>query len=201
MKRISVKTANEYEVLIGQGLLANAGESIAAACRGRRAVIVTDSNVAGLYSSKLTGALTGAGFETATFVFEAGEERKNEKTLFEILGFIADRKLSRQDLVIALGGGVTGDMAGLAASLYMRGIDYVQVPTSILAAVDSSVGGKTAIDLPQGKNLAGTFHQPSLVIIDTDVFETLPERDYCSGFAEVIKYGMIDDPQILDKIE
>ena len=201
MKRIKVRTGKEYDVLIGGGLLADAGELIAEARPGRRAVIVTDSNVGGYYGDQLAESLSRSGFETATFVFTAGEENKNARTLFDILGFIADCRLTREDLVIALGGGVTGDMAGLAAAMYMRGIDYVQVPTSILAAVDSSVGGKTAIDLPQGKNLAGAFHQPALVIIDTEVFGTLPKRDYCSGFAEIIKYGMIEDPQILEQIK
>lgn len=200
MKRIKVRTGKEYEVLIGQGLLAEAGKAIGEVCRGRRAVIVTDSNVAGYYAETWSSALTQSGFTADTCIFPAGEEHKNAKTLFDIIGFIADCRLTREDLVVALGGGVTGDMAGLAAALYMRGIDYVQVPTSILAAVDSSVGGKTAIDLPQGKNLAGAFYQPSLVIIDTDVFESLPQRDYCSGFAEVIKYGMIEDPRILEQI-
>ena len=201
MKRIKVRTGKEYDVLIGRGLLADAGELIAEARPGRRAVIVTDSNVGGYYGDQLAESLSRSGFETATFVFTAGEENKNARTLFDILGFIADCRLTREDLVIALGGGVTGDMAGLAAAMYMRGIDYVQVPTSILAAVDSSVGGKTAIDLPQGKNLAGAFHQPALVIIDTEVFGTLPKRDYCSGFAEIIKYGMIEDSQILEQLK
>ena len=201
MKRIRVRTDREYDVLIGAGLLADAGELIAGTCPGRRAVVVTDSNVAGYYGEELVRALTCAGFEAETFVFAAGEESKNAGTLFDILGCMADHGLTREDLVVALGGGVTGDMAGLAAAMYMRGIDYVQVPTSILAAVDSSVGGKTAVDLPQGKNLAGAFHQPALVIIDTEVFGTLPRRDYCSGFAEVIKYGMIEEPRILEQIE
>ena len=201
MKRIKVRTGKEYEVLIGQGLLAEAGKAIGEVCRGRRAVIVTDSNVAGYYAETLSSALIQSGFTADTCIFPAGEEHKNAKTLFDIIGFIADCRLTREDLVVALGGGVTGDMAGLAAAMYMRGIDYVQVPTSILAAVDSSVGGKTAIDLPQGKNLVGAFHQPALVIIDTEVFGTLPERDYCSGFAEIIKYGMIEDPQILERIK
>lgn len=200
MITVEVNASKKYDVVIGQGLLEQAGKYLSDISEGTRAAVITDSNVSSLYADTLEEALEREGFTVSTFVFEAGEENKRGETLLQMLSFIADSKLTRRDLVLALGGGVTGDMAGLAAAMYMRGIDYVQIPTSILAAVDSSVGGKTAIDLPQGKNLAGAFYQPSLVIIDADVFKTLPRRDFCSGFAEVVKYGMIADPKILESI-
>ena len=199
--KLTIKTTNEYDVMIGSGLLDQTGELVREVCPDVSIALVTDSNVSKLYGGKVADSLRDAGMEVSSFVFEAGEAGKTGKTLLQILEFMAEAGLSRKDVVIALGGGVKGDLAGLAAAMYMRGIRYVQIPTSILAAVDSSVGGKTAIDLPQGKNLAGAFHQPSLVIIDTVVFGTLPQRVFNSGFGEVIKYAMISDPGILGMIE
>ena len=200
MKTIEVKTEKKYNVLVGRELLDEAGKLISEVSRGEKIFLVSDSNVAGLYMERVEKSLSRAGFNLSSFVFPAGEENKTGETLLKMLGAMADSGLTRKDTAVALGGGVTGDLTGLGAAMYMRGIDYVQIPTSVLAAVDSSVGGKTAIDLPQGKNLAGAFHQPSLVIVDTDVFQTLPERDYNNGFAEVIKYGMIEDPGIIELI-
>lgn len=197
MKTIEVKTEKKYDALVGRELLDEAGKLISEVSRGEKIFLVSDSNVAGLYMERVEKSLSRAGFAVTSFVFPAGEENKTGETLLKMLGAMADSGLTRKDTAVALGGGVTGDLTGLGAAMYMRGIDYVQIPTSVLAAVDSSVGGKTAIDLPQGKNLAGAFHQPSLVIVDTEVFDTLPERDYNNGFAEVIKYGMIQDPEII----
>jgi 3-dehydroquinate synthase len=145
--------------------------------------------------------LCDAGFETVKFVFPAGEKSKNVPTLLSLLNFMAGGRITRDSTVFALGGGVVGDLAGLAASLYMRGVGLVQLPTTLLAAVDSSVGGKTAVDLPAGKNLMGAFYQPDLVICDTDTLGTLPDSEFSNGCAEVIKYAFISDASILDMLD
>ncbi|NLW74082.1 MAG: 3-dehydroquinate synthase [Clostridiales bacterium] len=180
--------------------MAKAGRLAAGVRRPGRAVIVTDSNVDLLYSDKLAASLREAGFDAVKFVFPAGEKSKNASTLLSLLNFMAESRLTRIDTVFALGGGVVGDLAGLAASLYMRGVGLVQLPTTLLAAVDSSVGGKTAVDLPAGKNLMGAFYQPDLVICDTDTLGTLPEAEFSNGCAEVIKYGFIRDAAILNML-
>lgn len=198
MKSILVNASRTYEVRIGSGLLSQAGELSAPLIRGRDAVIVSDSNVWPLYGKTVADSLNRAGFRTDHFVFPAGETSKNTQTLVELLTFLARKGLTRSDAVFALGGGVTGDMAGLAASLYLRGIPCVQLPTSLLSVVDSSVGGKTAVDLPEGKNLVGTFTQPHLVLCDIDTLATLPAPVYAEGWAEIIKYGMIRSKELLD---
>lgn len=198
MKSITVNASRTYEVRIGSGLLSQAGELSAPLIRGRDAVIVSDSNVWPLYGQIVADSLTRAGFRVDHFVFPAGETSKNTQTLVELLTFLARKGLTRSDAVFALGGGVTGDMAGLAASLYLRGVPCVQLPTSLLSVVDSSVGGKTAVDLPEGKNLVGTFTQPHLVLCDTDTLDTLPAAVYAEGWAEIIKYGMIRSRELLD---
>ena len=200
MRKVTVNASKKYDILIGSGLLCMAGEMIKQVAGGSCAAIISDSNVAPLHMEKVKKTLEGAGYRVETYVFEAGESNKNIDTFEEILNFFADSKLDRTDVVAALGGGVTGDMAGFAASVYLRGIHLVQLPTTVLAAVDSSVGGKTAINLPAGKNLAGAFYQPELVICDTDTFATLPDREYKSGFAEIIKYAVIAQPKLLDMI-
>ncbi len=201
METILVSASKEYEVIIGKDILPSLGGRCASVFGKSRAVIVTDSNVAPLWLEKTEKSLGEAGIETLSFVFKAGEESKNKETLFELLEFMAKNKLTRTDFAVALGGGVTGDMTGLAASLYLRGIEFVQVPTTLLAAVDSSVGGKTAVNLTAGKNLMGAFYQPSLVLCDTLTLGTLPDEIFADGMAEVIKYGVIFDRELFDSVK
>ena len=201
MEIIKVNASKEYEVVIGRGILPTLGERCLSLFGKSRAVIVTDSNVAPLWLNKAKSALEGAGIDTVEFIFPAGEDSKSKETLFELLEFAAENRITRSDFAVALGGGVTGDMTGLAASLYLRGIPFVQVPTTLLAAVDSSVGGKTAVNLAAGKNLAGAFYQPSLVLCDTDTLSTLPACEFANGMAEVIKYGVIFDKDLFDKVQ
>lgn len=200
MEIIRVSASKEYDVVIGKGVLPSLGEKCVSLFGKSKAVIVTDSNVKTLWLDAAEKSLKLAGIETAVFVFDAGEDSKNASVLFELVEFMAENKLTKTDFAVALGGGVTGDMTGLAASLYLRGISFVQVPTTLLAAVDSSVGGKTAVNLPSGKNLMGAFYQPSLVLCDTDTLSTLPENEFANGMAEVIKYGVIFDKDLFDKV-
>ncbi|WP_313553037.1 3-dehydroquinate synthase [Brevundimonas sp.] len=186
-----------YDVVVGRGLLAQAGGRIAPLAKGRT-VIVTDETVAAIHGAALAESLAAAGVNTQTVAVPAGEGSKSFAQLERVLDRLLEIGLDRKDVVIALGGGVVGDLAGLAAALYMRGIDFVQVPTTLLAQVDSSVGGKTAIDTPRGKNLVGAFHQPRLVLADIDVLATLPERQVRSGWAEVLKHGLICDAAFFD---
>ena len=196
MKIIKVNASRSYDVKIGSNLLPSLGAEVAALCKAGKACIVSDSNVWPLYGEKVENSLRDAGFETVHFVFPAGEKSKNGTVYLELLNFLAENKLTRSDILVALGGGVVGDMTGFAAATYLRGVAYIQVPTTLLAAVDSSVGGKTAIDLPAGKNLCGAFYQPALVLCDTDALNTLPEDVFRDGCAEVIKYGVLYDPQL-----
>lgn len=198
IKTIHVSASRDYDVLIGSDLLAAAGEHIAGVKQPCKAAIVTDSNVAPLYEAAVRDSLAAAGFTTCTYVFPAGEASKNLSTYGDILGFCAEQRLTRTDLIVALGGGVTGDMAGFAAASYLRGIDYIQIPTTLLSAVDSSVGGKTAVDIPAGKNLVGAFKQPLLVLCDIDTFGTLPDEVFADGCAECIKYGVLQSPRLLE---
>lgn len=200
MKTIEVSASGSYQVKIGSGLLSTLGVQVAGICRSGTAAIVSDSNVWPLYGKIATESLENAGFRVVSFVFSAGEESKNGQTYLELLNFLASRQVTRSDCLIALGGGVVGDLTGFAAATYLRGIAYIQVPTTLLAAVDSSVGGKTAIDLPAGKNLAGAFYQPRLVLCDTDTLTTLPEEIFRDGCAEVIKYGVLYDPQLFSQL-
>lgn len=193
MKSIPVSASRSYQVLIGKGLLQESGTHIAALGKTGTAAIISDDSVWPLYGKTVKNSLKSAGFEVAHWVFPAGEASKNGQTYLSILQFLAENKLTRTDFIVALGGGVVGDMAGFAAATYLRGIAYVQIPTTLLAMVDSSVGGKTAIDLPIGKNLVGAFYQPSLVLCDTHALDTLPTEDFRDGCAEVIKYGVLYD--------
>lgn len=201
MNTVTVNTSSPYCVHIGHGLLPHAGSMIAALGLSGKAAILSDSNVWPLYGELLSNSLKKAGFECCYYFFDAGEERKNGATYLQILNFLAQNQLTRSDVLIALGGGVVGDMAGFAASTYLRGIRYVQIPTSLLAMVDSSVGGKTAIDLDAGKNLAGTFYQPSLVVCDPQVLDTLSEDVFRDGCAEVIKYAVLFDPDLFSHLK
>lgn len=201
MKKVTIEAGAPYDVWIGSGLLKQAGSLIGERIEPCRVVVVTDTNIAPLYAGTVEEGLKAAGFTVSLHVFPAGEAHKSMETLTGILTALADAGLTRTDLVVALGGGVTGDMAGLAASLYLRGIRYVQLPTTLLAAVDSSVGGKTAIDFAGRKNIVGAFYQPALVICDTDAFDTLTPPVYRDGLAESIKYGVICDAELFRQFE
>lgn len=195
---IKVEAKKEYDVVVGTGLLADCGESIKAVTGVCRAAVITDSNVSKLYLDKVIKSLGLAGFETDSFVFRAGESSKNIETLSEILEFLAENSYTRSDILVALGGGVVGDITGFAAAVYLRGVRFVQLPTTLLAMVDSSVGGKTAIDLAAGKNLAGAFYQPEVVLADTDTLKTLDKTELANGFAESIKYGVLFDNELFE---
>ena len=202
MKSIGVSApSGRYEVKIGSRLLDSLGSEVSACTAARRCVLVSGENVFPLYGDAALKSLRNAGLETYPLVFPAGEATKCLQRYGELLNFLAEKKLTRTDCVIALGGGVTGDLAGFAASTFQRGIAFVQVPTTLLAAVDSSVGGKTAVNLSAGKNQVGTFYQPSLVLCDTDTLDTLPVRERNAGFAEVIKYGILSDEPLFHALE
>ncbi|MBQ4361724.1 MAG: 3-dehydroquinate synthase [Lachnospiraceae bacterium] len=201
MKTIDIRTGRPYQVHIGSGIFSRAGEYVRSVLPGAvRAAVITDSNVGPLYLKEAEKALAGAGLEVISMTIKAGEESKNIGSFAEVLSFLAAGHITRSDCVIALGGGVVGDLAGFAAASYLRGIPYVQIPTSLLAMVDSSVGGKTAVDLPEGKNLAGAFHQPAVVVCDPQLLDTLPENVFRDGCAEVIKYGVLDDREMFDHL-
>ncbi len=196
MERVRVETEKPYDVLIGPGLLNRAGEEIARAVKPCRAAVITDDTVRILYGEAVTESLQKAGFETDIWAFPHGEQHKTMETLSDALEWLGGMALSRSDVVVALGGGVPGDLAGFAAAVYNRGTRFIQIPTTLLAAVDSSVGGKTAVDLAAGKNLAGAFHQPELVLCDTDVIRALPAELKRDGLAEMLKYGVLTDPDL-----
>ena len=201
MTTIHISASKPYDVQIGGGLLPTLGGKAAALCKGRTACIVSDDTVAALYEKTARTSLEKSGFTVHTYVFPHGEESKCGENFLKLLGFLAQCYLTRADLLIALGGGVTGDLTGFAAACYLRGVKYIQVPTTLLAMVDSSVGGKTAIDLPEGKNLCGAFYQPVLVLCDTDTLNTLPDEIFRDGCAEVIKYGVLGDRELFDKLK
>ena len=190
-----------YDILIGRGLLSEAGARIGALAKGARTAIITDETVASLHLAALQASLDAAGISHAAIVLPAGETTKSWAHLGEAIEAILAMRLERNDLVIALGGGVIGDLAGFAAAIIRRGMQYVQVPTTLLAQVDSSVGGKTAVNSPHGKNLIGAFHQPALVLADTALLDTLSAREMRAGYAETVKYGLIDQPDFYDWLE
>ena len=191
-----------YDILIGPGLLAHAGEEIARRLPGARAAVVTDENVAAAHLDALKAGLEAGGIAAAAVMtLPAGEKTKSFSHLQDVVDGVLAARLERRDIVIALGGGVIGDLAGFAAGVVRRGMHFVQVPTSLLAQVDSSVGGKTGINSPRGKNLVGVFHQPRLVLADTDVLDTLSPREFRAGYAEVAKYGLIDRPDFFAWLE
>jgi len=187
-----------YEVVVGQGLLRNAVEWAKPFLRNMRVLIVTDSHVAPLHGEALRAQFDAAGYRTDMIVVPAGEESKSYDGFKYVLDAMLDAGLDRKDMVLALGGGVIGDLTGFACAVYMRGIDFIQIPTTLLAQVDSSVGGKTAIDHEKGKNLIGAFWQPRLVLCDLDVLSTLPAREVRCGYAEVIKYGLLGDSEFFE---
>ena len=202
MKNLTVDLPGRaYDIKIGSGLLAQCGTLIRSVTKAETLAVVTDSNVGPLYLKTVEDSLKDAGFSVFSVTFPAGESSKNIHTLNLLYERFAEGGLTRGDGVVALGGGVTGDLTGFAAATMFRGVDFIQIPTTLLAQVDSSVGGKTAIDLPQGKNLVGAFYQPKLVLADTDCFRTLTDRIICDGMAEVIKYGMIADEKLFSLLE
>ncbi|MGO7031066.1 3-dehydroquinate synthase [Rhizobium ruizarguesonis] len=190
-----------YDILIGPGLIARAGAEIASRLKGRKAAVVTDENVAPLYLKTLVASLDEAGIASAEVVLPAGEKTKSFEHLITVCDKVLEARVERNDYVIALGGGVIGDLSGFAAGIVRRGVRFVQVPTSLLSQVDSSVGGKTGINSRHGKNLIGVFHQPDLVLADTDVLNSLSEREFRAGYAEVAKYGLIDKPDFFAWLE
>ncbi len=190
-----------YDILIGPNLIAEAGTILAERFPGRRYGIVTDENVAKAQLPRLAAGLDAAGLKYDVITVPAGEGTKNYAMLEKVVEGLLAAKLERGDLVIALGGGVIGDLAGFAASITRRGMDFVQMPTSLLAQVDSSVGGKTGINSPHGKNLVGAFHQPKLVLADLSALNSLDRRQFAAGYAEVAKYGLIDDPEFFDWLD
>jgi 3-dehydroquinate synthase len=201
MRTVKVDTSSPYDILIGRGLIKNAGPLVKNVTEAKKITVITDTNVEKIYAEEVVSSLKSSGFDTSLFVYEAGEKSKTLSTIEKMYSHMADFRMSRKDIVVALGGGVCGDMAGFAAATYMRGIDFVQIPTSLLAQVDSSVGGKTGVDIAQGKNLVGAFRQPILVIIDPDTLLTLPEYYINDGMAEVIKYGCIKDSVLFKTLE
>lgn len=201
MKTVTVNASKSYEIKIGPGLLDSLGPEARNLGKAKKVAVVSETNVYPLYGEQAEYSLKNAGFEVTSFVFPAGEESKCTASYLELLNFLAENKLTRSDLIVALGGGVVGDLAGFAAATYLRGIRFVQIPTTLLAAVDSSVGGKTAIDLPAGKNLVGAFWQPSLVLCDTDTLTSLPREVFLDGCAEVIKYGILYDEVFFSYLE
>lgn len=186
-----MEASKKYNVLIENNLIDKAGELALSCGLKGKACVVTDTNVAPIYLARVKKSLSDSGFEVCEYIFESGEKSKNAQNFIEILNFLAKNHFTRTDSVFALGGGVAGDLAGFSAASYMRGINFVQIPTSLLAMVDSSVGGKTAIDLEAGKNLAGAFYQPEFVLIDPMVLSTLPKEFLNDAMAEIIKYAMI----------
>ena len=199
MKTLHVNIpGHEHDIVSEPGLLDQAGSLLRPILKGRMAAIVTDSNVEPLYAARLARSLHLAGFQAALLEIPAGETSKCPEVLAELWEQMMDVGLTRSDAVIALGGGVVGDLAGFAAATILRGVDFVQIPTTLLAQVDSSVGGKVAVDLQAGKNLAGAFYQPRMVLMDPDCLKTLPDRVFSDGMAEVIKYGCIWDRSLFD---
>lgn len=199
-KIVNVDTSQGiYEVLIGKDL--SVGELLKEKHKLCHVCVISDDTVYSLYGDRCVESLKEAGFTVDTYVFAHGEESKNIHIAEEILEFCCEKHLTRSDLMLALGGGVVGDITGFCAAIYARGIDFVQVPTTLLAAVDSSVGGKTAIDLKSGKNMAGAFHQPIAVFLDVNTFDTLPKSTFAEGMAEAIKYGMIQDGSLFELFE
>ena len=200
MKKVRVDLGkNSYDIIVEKGILANVGKYVQS--EGGKIFVVSDTNVSPLYANIVIDSLHSQGFDTSLYVIKAGEQSKNIQSIYPMYEAMLAFGLTRKDLVVALGGGVVGDLTGFVASTYLRGVDFVQIPTSLLAQVDSSVGGKVAVDLPQGKNLVGSFFQPKFVLIDTQVLTTLPDSFYIDGMAEVIKYGCILDKQLFSKLE
>ena len=201
MNVIDVGTSSPYPVIVGKGLIEETGDYIRHYFpHAETAAVITDDTVDGLYGEKTTESITAAGLRAVKYVLPHGEASKTIETYAGILQFLAEEHITRTDMIVALGGGVVGDLAGFAAATFLRGIDFLQIPTTLLAQVDSSVGGKTAVDLPAGKNLAGAFYQPRLVLCDLDTLDTLPAETFTDGCAEVIKYGILWDEDLFEHL-
>lgn len=201
MERVRVAVAPTYDVMIGRDILSQAGQLLGKQIEGKQVLIVTDKNIeAHHYLAKLTNTISEGAEQIHQYILPAGEAEKSMDNVKIMVEHLANLNFSRNDILIALGGGVIGDLVGFVASVYLRGVDFIQIPTTLLAAIDSSVGGKTAVDLPQGKNLVGAFHQPTVVLCDVDTFKTLPPAIFEDGCSELIKYGMIMSPQLLDQL-
>lgn len=190
-----------YDILVGPNLIGKAGADVASRLPGTRAAVITDKNVASTYLKPLQESLRAAGIESITAQIEPGERSKSFDTLQDVVNTVLAARLERNDTIIALGGGVVGDLAGFATSIIRRGMNFVQIPTTLLAQVDSSVGGKTGINTAHGKNLVGAFHQPRFVLADTSALDTLPSREFRAGYAEVAKYGLINDANFFSWLE
>lgn len=201
MVNINVGTQNGYEIHIEEGLLCRVAEECKAVLSSEKILLLTDSHVYPLYGETVSRALNGAGYAVSEYTIPAGEESKSVAQYLSVIDRLAADGFSRSDAIVALGGGVVGDLAGFCAATYLRGIPFVQIPTTLLACVDSSVGGKTAVNLSAGKNLLGAFYQPRLVLCDPLVLKTLEPSVYADGMAEVIKYGMIRDPELFEALE
>lgn len=201
MKKLTVNAMSAtYDILIEQNILDKCSEYIAPFVRGKKIMIICDSNVAPLYLNKVKKSFTDTGLEIYSHIFTAGEQSKHLGTVADIYDVLSENSFDRKDMLVALGGGVCGDITGFAAATYMRGIDFVQIPTTLLSQVDSSVGGKTGVDTKHGKNLVGAFYQPKLVLIDKNTLDTLSDHYYCDGLGEVIKYGCIKDKKLFDML-
>ncbi|MBR2906588.1 MAG: 3-dehydroquinate synthase [Clostridia bacterium] len=198
---VRVDASRSYDILIGRGLLTDIGTLSASVVHPCSAVLVTDDTVDALYGDTAEASLTAAGFTVSRFVFPHGEESKNTDTYVRLLNFCAETGITRSDCLFALGGGVVGDLTGFAAATFLRGVRFIQIPTTLLAMVDSSVGGKTGVDLPAGKNLVGAFWQPSLVICDYSLLDTLTPEIFADGCAEVIKYAVINDRPLFERLK
>lgn len=201
MATIAVNASKTYDIIIGTGLLDEAGSLIRKVSGGQAAAIVTDDNVAALYGKRLRDSLEKSAYRTVQYVFPPGEAAKSARTYLSLIDFLAAADFGRRDIVIALGGGVAGDLAGFAAATYLRGIRFIQIPTTLLAAVDSSVGGKTALNLSAGKNLLGAFYQPDLVLSDVSLLSTLQPEVLRDGWAEVIKYAVIAGGELCESLD
>jgi len=201
MRSVTVSVSKEYNVLIGGGLLSRAGAITREVCGGEKAALVADDIVNGLYSGAVENSLRESGYATVKFVFPHGEQSKSPETYISLLNALTEAGLSRSDPVVALGGGVAGDLAGFAAATYLRGVPFVQIPTTVLAMVDSSIGGKTAINLPAGKNQAGAFYQPDAVICDYGTLKTLPEEIFRDGCSEIIKHAVILSAELFELLK
>ncbi len=202
MSCVPVHASIDYNIFIEKGSLSKSG-SLAREVfpKAKQAAIITDDTVAGLYLAAVKTSFEEAGYTVPVYIFPHGEDSKSSEILFSVYDHLIRNEVTRSDFIVALGGGVVGDLSGFAAATYLRGIPFMQIPTTFLAAVDSSVGGKTAINIPSGKNLIGAFHQPSLVVCDTETFATLPPETFADGVAETIKTGLIASPSLFEEME
>ncbi len=201
MRTVTVNASEIYDVIIGKDVINMLPEKITELFKNAKVMVVTDDKVASFHSDKVKNILDEKGIENEFFVFPNGEKSKSPEVLFSLLEVLAEKHFTKSDVLVALGGGVTGDLTGLAAALFLRGISVIQVPTTLLSAVDSSVGGKTAVNLKAGKNLAGVFNQPQLVLCDTEFLNTLEDDIFADGMAEVIKYGVLADEELFEKVK